>query len=209
MLGDLLWCAQSCLTLCDPMDCSHHAPLSMEFSRQECWSGLPFPSPGDLPDQGIEPSSLVSPALQVYSLPLAPPEKPFFVGWYSQIVGFPNSSVGKEYACNAGDPGLIPGLGRSTGEGIGYPRQYSRASLVRERTRCSAGKEPACNVGYLGSIPGLGRPPGEGKSYPLQYSGLENSIDCIVHGASKSWTRLSAFHSQTVTWAQPLALSPS
>ena len=170
---------------------------------------MPFPSPGDLPDQGIEPSSLVSPALQVNSLPLAPPEKPFFVGWYSQIVGFPNSSVGKEYACNAGDPGLIPGLGRSTGEGIGYPRQYSRASLVRERTRCSAGKEPACNVGYLGSIPGLGRPPGEGKSYPLQYSGLENSIDCIVHGASKSWTRLSAFHSQTVTWAQPLALSPS
>ena len=121
------------LTLCDPMDCSHHAPLSMEFSRQECWSGLPFPSPGDLPDQGIEPSSLVSPALQVNSLPLAPPEKTFFVGWYSQIVGFPNSSVGKEYACNAGDPGLIPGLGRSTGEGIGYPRQYSRASLVRER----------------------------------------------------------------------------
>ena len=43
-------------------------------------------------------------------------------------------------------------------------------------------------------IPGLGRSPGEGKSYPLQYSGLENSRDCIVHGVSKSRTRLSDFH---------------
>ena len=45
--------AQSCLTLCDPTDRSQ-APLSMGFSRQECWSGLPFPSPGDLPDPGIK-----------------------------------------------------------------------------------------------------------------------------------------------------------
>ena len=55
----------------------------------------------------------------------------------------------------------------------------------------SAGKESACNVGDLGSIPGLGRSPGEGKGYPLQYSGLENSMDCIVHGITKGWTRLS------------------
>ena len=46
--------------------------------------------------------------------------------------GFPHSSLGKEYACNAGDPSLIPGLGRSTGEGIGYPLQYSWASLVAQ-----------------------------------------------------------------------------
>ena len=46
--------------------------------------------------------------------------------------GFPNSSVGKESACNAGDPNLIPGSGRSTGEGIGYPPQYSWASLVAQ-----------------------------------------------------------------------------
>ena len=49
----------------------------------------------------------------------------------------------------------------------------------------SAGKESACNVGDLGSIPGLGRFTGEGKSYPLQYSGLENSMDCRVHGVAK------------------------
>ena len=46
------------------------------------------------------------------------------------ITGFPDSSVGKESACNAGDPGLISGLGKSAEEGIGYPLQYSWASLV-------------------------------------------------------------------------------
>ena len=52
----------------------------------------------------------------------------------------------------------------------------------------------ACNTGDLCSIPGLGRSPGEGKGYPLQYSGLENSMDQIVHGVAKSWTLLSDFH---------------
>ena len=58
----------------------------------------------------------------------------------------------------------------------------------------SAGKESACNAGDLGSIPGLGRSPGEGKGYPVQYSGLENSMDCVVHRVTKSQTRLSNFH---------------
>ena len=53
----------------------------------------------------------------------------------------------------------------------------------------SAGKESACNVGDLGLISGLGRYPGEGKGYPLQYSGLENSIDCIVHAITKGQTQ--------------------
>ena len=64
-------------------------------------------------------------------------------------VGFPDSSAGKESTCSAGDPDLISGSGRSPGEGIGYP---------------------------------------------LQFSGLENSMDCIVHGVVKSRTRLSDFH---------------
>ena len=50
----------------------------------------------------------------------------------------------------------------------------------------SAGKESACNAGDLGLIPRLGRSPGEGNGYPLQYSGLENSMDCTVHGVAKS-----------------------
>ena len=182
----------------------------MEFSRQEYWSGLPFPSPGDLPDPGIETRS---PAFQADALTSEPPGKPkvrldtiklleenigrtlfemnhsntfwdlspkakkkkkkaktnkwdliilksflhskgnhiqnkrttywtrenFCKGYYWQGLniqflqntsGFPHSSVGKESACNAGNPGSIPGSGRSAGEGIGYPPQYSWASLV-------------------------------------------------------------------------------
>ena len=54
----------------------------------------------------------------------------------------------------------------------------------------SAGKESACNAGDLGPIRGLGRTPGEGKGYQLQYSGLENSMECIAHGAAESQIRL-------------------
>ena len=97
-------------------------------------------------------------------------------------MGFPDSSVGKESACSAGDPGSIPGLGRSAGKGMDYPLQYRWASLVAQLV-----KNPP-NVGGLGSIPGLGISPGEGNSYPLQYSGLENAMDCKVHGVAKSQT---------------------
>ena len=65
--------AQSCLTLCDPWTVAHQAPLSMEFSRQEYWSGLPFPSPGDLSNPGIKAGS---PALPADSLPPEPPVRP-------------------------------------------------------------------------------------------------------------------------------------
>ena len=63
----------------------------------------------------------------------------------------------------------------------------------------SAGKESVCDAGDLSSIPGLGRSRGEGRGYPLQYSGLENSVDCIVHGVEKSPTRLSDFHFQELS----------
>ena len=66
-----------------------------------------------------------------------------------ELLDLPDSSVGKESTCNAGDPGSISGSGRSAGEGIGYP---------------------------------------------LQYSGLENSMDCIARGVTKSWIRMSNFH---------------
>ena len=63
----------------------------------------------------------------------------------------------------------------------------------------SAGKESACDEGDLGSISALGRSPGEGKVYPLQYSGLENSMDCIGHGVTKSQTGLCDFHFHTLS----------
>ena len=72
-----------------------------------------------------------------------------YVSVVSPCFGFPDSSVGQESTCNAGDADFIPGLGGSTGERIGYP---------------------------------------------LQCCGLENSMDCIVHEVTKSWTRLSNFH---------------
>ena len=65
--------AQSCPTLCEPMDYSRQAPVSTEFSRWEYWNGLPFPSPGGLPDLGTEPRF---PTLQVDSLLCEPPGKP-------------------------------------------------------------------------------------------------------------------------------------
>ena len=70
--------SQSCLTVCDPWTVAHQAPPSMGFSRQEYWTGLPFPSPGDLPDPGIEPGS---PALEANGLTSEPPGKPIRDYW--------------------------------------------------------------------------------------------------------------------------------
>jgi len=96
---------------------------------------------------------------------------------------FPDSSVGKESTCNAGDPSSIPGFIK-----IPWGRDRLPTPVFLGFPCGSAGKESACNVGDLGLIPGLGRSPGEGIGYPLQYSGLENSMDCIVHGVTKSQT---------------------
>ena len=121
---------------------------------------------------------------------------------------FPGSSAGKESACNVGDPVSTPGSGRSAGEGIGYPLQYSWTSLVAQLV-----KNPLA-VGDLDSIPGLGRSPGEGNGYPLQYSGLKKSMDGMVHGVAQSWTRLSNFHffmrccdRQDPSWPQVVSTS--
>ena len=72
-------------------------------------------------------------------------------------MGFPGGSEVKASACNVGDPGSIPGSGRSPGEGNGYPLQYSCLKMVK----------PAYHVGDPGSIPGSGRSPGEGYGNPL------------------------------------------
>ena len=127
--------------------------------------------------------------------------------WIIILHCFPDISADKVCTCNAGDPGSIPALGRSPGEGIGHPLQYSW--LPGD----SVGKEFTCNVGDLSSTPGLGRSPGEGKGYPLEYSGLENSMDCIVHGVTKSRTRLNDFRTQKckrqILFKEILRWSPS
>ena len=92
-------------------------------------------------------------------------------------LGFPHSSVGKESACNAGDPDLIPGLRRSAGEGIGYPLQYSWASLVAQLERIHL------QCGRLGFNPWIGKIPWrrERLSTPVFWPGG-------VHGVVKSRT---------------------
>ena len=89
-------------------------------------------------------------------------------------VGFPDSSVGKESACNAGDPRSIPGSGRSAEEGVGYPLQYSWASLVAQLVK----KLPAMWETWLQSL--SWEDPLKKKKATLHYSGLENSMDCIA-----------------------------
>ena len=71
--------AQSCPTLCNTLTVAHQAPVSMEFTRHGYWSGLPFPSPGDLPDPGIKPAPLASPALAGRFFTTEPPGKPIYV----------------------------------------------------------------------------------------------------------------------------------
>ena len=109
-------------------------PLSIGFTRQEYWSGLPFPSPEDLPDRGIEPRS---PTLQVDTLLSEPPGKSCSL-WGCMCflatlnlshplfpLGLPGGSEVKASGCNVGDLGSIPGSGRFPGEGNGNPLQYS------------------------------------------------------------------------------------
>ena len=127
--------------------------------------------------------------------------------WEGTIQGFPSGSVGKESASQAGDLGLIPGLGRSSGEGNGYLLQYSclensmdrgawQATIhgvARSRTRLkqlsssssrdvgvpgdSVVQNPPANAGDTGSIPRSGRSPGKGKGNLFQYSCLGNPED--------------------------------
>ena len=82
----------------------------------------------------------------------------------------------------------IPGSGRSTREGIGYPLHYSWASLVAQLVK----NLPAMQETWVRSW--VRKIPWRREDYPLQYSDLENSMGCIVHGVTKSRTRLSDFH---------------
>ena len=127
---------------CNPIDYSLPGSSVLGILQAKIVEWVPFPSPGDLPNPGIEPGSpaLQTDANEVYLI-------------LKMREGFPGGSDGKESACNVGDLGWIPGLGRS---------------------------------------------PGEGSRHPLQYSGLENSMDSIVHGVAKSWNtteQLSLTHS--------------
>ena len=115
-----------------------------------------------------------------------PLEANSFYPLISLCMGFPDSLVGKESACNAGDTSLIPGSGRCTGEGIGYPLQCSWASLEAQLGK----NPPAMQETPVRSL-GWEDPLEKGKA--THSSILENSMDCIVHRLAKSRTRQSDF----------------
>ena len=118
--------------------------------------------------------------------------------------GFPHSSVGKESACNAGDPGLIPGSGRSPGEGIGYPLQYSWASLVAQLVK----NPPAMQETW---VPSLGwkifwrreRLPTPG-FWPGEFHGLYS-----LWGQKDLLEEGMAAHFSSLTWRIPWTEEPS
>ena len=123
--------------------------------------------------------------------------RPWFDPWVGKIrwrrdrlptlvfLSFPRGSAGKESASNVGDLGSIPGLGRFSGEGKGYPLQHSWGPLMAQLVK----NLPAMWETWVQSL-GWEDPLEKEKGYPLQYSGLENSLDCIVHGVAKSQTQL-------------------
>ena len=130
---------------CDPLD------YSLQFLYQAgILNGLPFPLPGDLPNPGSKPES---PVLAGRFFITEPSEKPHLVSVYIYTdvytymymyvdiyMGFPGNSAGKESTCNVGDPGSIPGLGRSPVGGHGNPLQYScleNPQKQRSLTGCS------------------------------------------------------------------------
>ena len=213
---------------------AHQAPLSIGFLRQEYWNGLPFPSPKDLFDLGIEPKSSALTSGFFTTEPLGQPtfiityqkfllvlqlhrrDTLLYCSWYQCILTEVSMSIWLPHMFGSFQPHLlgsfwaslfalllknppamqqtlvqlIPGSGRSTGEEIGYPLQYSWPSLVAQLVK----NMPTMRE-TMGLIPGLGRSPGKRNGYPLQYSGLENSMDCIV-GLERVRTRLSDFHFQ-------------
>ena len=93
---------------------------------------------------------------------------------------FPESSVGKE-SLQCRRPRFDSWVGK-----IPWRRDRLPTPVFLGFPGDSAGKESTCNMGDLGSIPGLGRSSGEGKGYPLQCSGLENTMNCMVHAVAKS-----------------------
>ena len=100
-------------------------------------------------------------------------------------MGFPSSSAGKKSAFNAGRPQFDSWVGKIAGEGTGYPLQNSWASLVAQLVK----NPPAMQETWVQSLD-WEDPLEKGKAWSgsLQYSGLENSLDCIVHGVAKSQT---------------------
>ena len=160
----MLSCFSRVRLFATPWTVARRALLSMGFPRQEYWSGLPFPPPGDIPVPGIKPASPVSPALQADSLPLEPLGEPLFTdgGDYIIVYAWQNSQ-------------------NCTLKRVNFTVCKLQANKPDGSQKCSntnwawlSGKEPVDQSRRHGSIPGSGRSPGEGNGNSLQCSCLEN-----------------------------------
>ena len=118
-------------------------------------------------------------------------------------LGFPESSVGKESACNEGDPGSISGPGRSIGEGIGYPLQYSWASLVVQLVKNLSSMQKTWDQPL-----GWEDPLEKGKATRSSILAWRIPMDYTTHGVAKRQTELSDFHSLLLWQADSLPLAP-
>ena len=155
--------------------------LLLNMGRQLSWSETVPPSEtGDF--QRCKWAHVTSRSMVKHKMPL-------ICGHLEVWTGLPNRSVGKESACKCRRPRFDSWVRK-----IHWRRDRLPTPVFLDFPGGSAGTESACNDRDLCLIPGLGRSTGEGKGYPLQYSGLENSMDCLVHGVAKDQTRLSDFH---------------
>ena len=135
--------AQLCLTLCDPIDCSLPGSSVYGFSRQEYWSGLPFPSPGFISCNLEENLDLLAMLVAQLVKNLPAMQETWFNSWVRTIpwrmdrlstlvfLGFPGGSAGKEPTCNAGDLGSILGWEDPLEKGMATHSQYSSLEIPR------------------------------------------------------------------------------
>ena len=169
---------QLCPTLCDPVSCSPPGVLSMAFSRQEYWSGLPCP-PSDLPNSGVEPALLTSPALAGRFFTTS-------TTWEAlknviDIVKLPSGCWANLYFYHQHE--LLPN-GSCRRENI---KVWSLLIICERLPWWLSGKESSCQCRRCGLIPRLGRSSGEGNGYPLQYACLENPMDRGAWQAASPW----------------------
>ena len=205
-----------------PWTVALQASLSMGFPRQEYWSGLPFPFPGNLPDPGIKPMPPESSALAGGFFTTVPHRKPlvflqfssvqfshslFMTSWtaarqasvHHQLLGFTQTHIHwVSDAIQPSHPLSSPSSAVNLSQHHFSVKIYIWQYHLFLKTVGSDGKESAHNVGDLGLIPESRRSPGEGNGNPLQYSCLGNPTDggawwATVLGVAKSWTWLRNF----------------
>ena len=204
-----------------PWTVALQASLSMGFPRQEYWSGLPFLSPGNLPDPGIKPMPPESSALAGGFFTTVPHRKPLVFLQFSsvqslilydlmdcsmpglsvhhQLLGFTQTHVHwVGDAIQPSHPLSSPSSAVNLSQHHFSVKIYIWQYHLFLKTVGSDGKESAHNVGDLGLIPESRRSPGEGNGNPLQYSCLENPMDggawwATALGVAKSRTRLRNF----------------